>query len=193
MSPTSGPVMKLIALAIFGTTLLVAARAHAEPLLVNCGDEDVMTAGWDSPLTLTYAGEATGDVSIASQHLAFTVPASRTEQNGAIDISGFAETTSIMPDHVELLACAAQSIQPEFKGDADMEAIAIMGCVPQVKPAAEAVKIAATLRLGILPAPDGKAADVILELKRRYVDVKTPAGRDLAIETFPKDCRIATP
>lgn len=193
MSPTSGPVMKLIALAAFGATLLAAAQAHAEPVLVRCADEDVMTAGWDSPLTLTYAGEATGDVTIASEHLAFTVPASRTEQSGGIDISGFAETTSIMPDQAELLACAAQSIQPEFKDDADMEAVAIMGCVPKAKPAAQAVKIVATVRLGILPAQGSQAADVILELKRRYVDVKTPAGRDLAIETFPKDCRITTP
>jgi hypothetical protein len=192
--------LKLFGFVALATTFISAAQAHAEPVVVSCADEDVIHAGWDSPLAVSYTGGQSGEISVKSEHMDLTVPASLSERSTeidgaevkAVDINGSAETAALMPDMEDLLACAARSVQPEFKDDADMVALALMSCAPQAKPGAEGVKIAATVRLGLLPGADGNATDVIVEIKRRYLDVKTPAGEDLVIETFPKDCKLAT-
>ena len=155
--------------------------------------------GWDSPLSVSYAGGPSGDISLKSDHMDLTLPASLSERSAEIngadvritDINGFAETDAVMPDVTELLACAAQNVQPEFKDDADMQALAFMSCAPQTKPGA--AKISATVRLGLWPAAGGTGTEVIVEVKRRYLDVKTALGEDLVIETFPRDCKLTTP
>lgn len=170
-------------------------RANAEPVNVSCAGEDVLNAGWSGPLTISYSGGPEGNMTVKSAHIDMTIPATQTERSREVDgaeviatsILGSGETTSIMPDSAELLACAARNIQPEFNDDTDMQAMALMGCVPQTQPSAAAVKIQATVRIGLLPGDDG----VIVEIKRRYVDALTSAGGELSIETFPKDCKLA--
>ena len=186
--------LKILFLVALAAIALPLHRANAEAVNVSCEGEDVLNAGWNGPLILSYSGGPEGNMSVKSAHIDLTIPASQTERSGEVDgaevntisILGSGETMSTMPDSGELLACAARTIQPEFKDDADMQAMALMGCIPQTQPGAAAVKIQATVRVGLLPGDDG----VIVEIKRRYVDALTPAGGEVSIETFPKDCKL---
>lgn len=190
--------LKILCLVFLATGFSSSLPASAEPITASCADEDVIHPGWDSALSVSYSGGPTGEISVKSDHVDFIIPASMSErtteidgqQVSVIDINGSGEAALAMPDVADVFACVAASTQPEFKGDADMEAVSIMSCAPKAKLSAEGVRTAAVVRLGIWPGENG-ATDVIVEIKRRYVDVKTPTGADLVIDTFPKDCKLA--
>jgi len=177
------------------TILFPFHSANAEVVNVSCVSEDVINAGWNGPLTISYSGGPEGEMSVKSAHIDLILPASQTERSGEVDgaevravsIVGSGETMSTMPDSSALLACASQTIQPEFKDDADMQAMALMGCIPQTELGPVDVKIQATVRVGLLPGDEG----VIVEIKRRYIDALMPAGGEVSIETFPKDCKLS--
>jgi hypothetical protein len=171
----------------------------AEPLIIMCELEDTLNAARAGPLQVTYAGGPEGELAVASEHVTFSVLASQTQRTGTADgaevtvtaIQGSGETTSVMPDPQALLTCAASSVQPEFKDDADMLALSVMGCVPKTSPATSPVPVLASVTLGLIPTAGGAAPDVIVEIKRRYRDAALPSGGPLEIDTFPKNCKLA--
>jgi hypothetical protein len=176
-------------------------RASAEALNIQCGREDILIVDWTGPLTVSYPGGPSGELVVKSDHVTLSLPATLSERTGVVDgkevtargISGSVETDSLMPDAQALLDCAAKSLQPEFKDDADMQALALMGCVPKTAPSAAPVKIHADVTVGFIPQGDGNLESVIVEIKRRYLDIVGPSGGALIIETFPKDCKLTGP
>ena len=171
---------------------------NAQAVSVVCEREDTMVPGWAGSLAVTYAGGPSGAMTVKSEHVSFTVPATQSERSGVVDgvevkatgISGSAETTSLMPDAQALIDCATKSVQPEFKDDKDMQALALTGCVPKTAMGTKPVNVLASVTLGLVPGPDAQAPDVIVEIKRRYLSVASPSGSDVSIDTFPKDCKL---
>lgn len=185
-------------LAIAVLLALAAAPASAAPLMITCENEDFATVDWKGPLKVTYDGEATGTLTIQSQHIALTLPAKKEVRTGELDgkphsvtgITGNADTNAVMPDLAALDACAQSAVQPEFKDDADMYAVARMSCLATTKPGAAPVKVAASVSVALVPGAKAGATDVVVEIKRTYLDKSASPGGAASIETFPKNCAI---
>jgi hypothetical protein len=177
-----------------------AASASAAPLMITCENEDVIALDWKAPLTVTYDGEATGTLTVQSQHIALSLPAKKEVRTGELDgkphsvtgITGNADTNAVMPDLAALDACAQSSIEPELKDDADMYAVAIMSCLSKTKPGATPVKVAASVSVALIPSDEAGAPDVVVEIKRTYLDKSASPGGTASIGTFPKNCAITS-
>lgn len=188
-----------LAMAGLFVTIGMPQLVNAQAVSVVCDREDTMVPGWGGSLGVTYTGGPSGKITVKSDHVSFTVPATQSEKSGLVDgvevmatgISGSAETTSLMPDSQALMDCAMNSVQPEFKDDKDMQTLALMGCVPKAAIGTEPVKVVASVTLSLVPGPDAARPDVIVEIKRRYLNIASPSGDDVSIETFPKDCKLA--
>lgn len=175
--------------------------AGAASLTITCEKEDVIVPGWAAPLTLSYPGGDSGNLTVTSEHVTFSLPAAQTLTSGVVDgvevtattIAGSGETSSLMPDPQALMACVASSLQPEFKDDADVQFTTMLGCVPKVAMGASPIAIHASISLGIFPGSNPDAPDVNVEIKRSYVGIKTPAGNKVTIDTYPKNCKLAGP
>ena len=89
-----------------------------------------------------------------------------------------------------LLACALEAIQPDFKDDPEMLATEIGYCVPKTTIGTSPVAISASVLVGLIPTQDAQAPDIIVEMRRQYIDFTTPAGKDITIETYPKNCKL---
>jgi hypothetical protein len=179
--------------------LVCATRiGGAASLTIACEKEDVMVPGWAAPLTLSYPGGDSGDLAVTAEHVTFSLPAAQTVTTGVVDgaevtattISGSGETSSLMPDPEALMACVASSLQPEFKDDADVQFTTMLGCVPKVAMGASPIAVHASISLGIFPGSNPDAPDVNVEIKRSYVDIKTPTGDKVTIDTYPRNCKL---
>jgi hypothetical protein len=95
-----------------------------------------------------------------------------------------------MPEPQALLDCAMATIQPEFKDDPDMLAMEIANCVPKTAIGASPIIVNASVTIGLIPTQDANAPDVIVEIRRRYVDALTPSGKSIVVETYPGNCKI---
>lgn len=173
--------------------------AWASPIKIACAVADALS-GSGGPLTVSYDGEATGTVTVASEQISFSLPAKKEVRKGELDgkphsvtgITGFSETLTVMPDQAALEACAAKSVQPEFKDDADMVAMAVMSCVKTAPAAAAPVKAQVSVSIALVPN-DGAADDVVVEIKRSYsAPAKVPGGK-ISIDTFPGNCSLLAP
>ena len=167
--------------------------ASAAAIKITCENEDVMAAGWKGPMTVTYDGAASGTLTVKSEHIDLRLPATSKKRTGEIDgksktataIDGFGDTKTVMPDLAALEACAAKSVQPDFKNDADMVAIARMSCLATTAPSAAPVPVTASVTVGLIPGDTAGTPDVIVEIKRTYAD-----ANKTSIETFPKNCAL---
>ena len=176
----------------------ISPAAAAEPISINCENEDVLAANWKGPMTVTYDGEASGTLIVKSDHIDLTLPATSKVRTGEVDgspktataIEGFGETKSVMPDLAALEACAVKTVQPDFKDDADMVAIARISCLVTTPPSAAPVTVKASVTVGLSPGETAGAPDVIVEIKRTYSETTAAAGKAVSIETFPKNCAI---
>ena len=179
---------------------LAAAPASAAPLMITCENEDIIAVDWKAPLTVTYDGEATGTLTIQSQHIALSLPARKEVRTGQLDgkphsvtgIVASADTSAVMPDLAALDACAQSSVQPEFKDDADMYDVAILSCLSKTKPGATPVKVAASVSVALIPGDEAGATDVLVEIKRTYLDKSASPGGTASFGTFPRNCAIVS-
>ncbi len=167
--------------------------AQAAAINFSCEQEDMMTPGWSGPLSISYQD---GQVTVASGHLNFTVPATGSERSGVVDgvevsakgISGAAEIMAAVPEAQALLDCALASLQPEFKSDADMLALAVPACLSKTAPAATPVAMQADISIGLIPNKTAGTPDVIVEISRSYMN-----GPALKLDTFPRNCAVVVP
>jgi hypothetical protein len=181
--------------------LCFSGPVQAEALDVVCEQEDALLQGWTGPLKLSFSGTSGDLLKVDSAHVQLKLPAETAQQIGTIDgrevvstrITASGELPSIMPEPEALKVCAAGTVQPEFKDDADMFALALMGCVAKTAPTASPLAVQASVTVGIVPAAAGQEPDVIIEIKRTYVVATLPSGGALAIETFPKNCKVSGP
>jgi hypothetical protein len=178
-----------------------AYSANDGPLSITCEKEDFQSGSWSGPLTLTYSGGANGELNVESEHLALKLPATVIENTGIVDgvetsttgIRGSNEMPSSMPDPKLLLDCSSKNISPDFKDDPDMQAMEIANCVPNTALSASPILVNASVTVGLIPTSDANAPDVIVEIKRRYVDAVTSLGKAIVIESFPKNCTLKAP
>jgi hypothetical protein len=187
---------------LFLGALLVSASgngAWASSIRIACAAADALSGG-GGPVTVTYDGEAAGTVTVASEQISFSLPAKKEVRMGELDgkphsvtgITGFSETLTAMPEQAALEACAAKSVQPEFKDDADMVAMAVMSCVKTTPAAAAPVKAQVSVSVALVPN-DGAADDVVVEIRRSYsAPAKVPGGK-ISIDTFPGNCSLIAP
>lgn len=182
------------------STIFGSHASRAEPIKVECEKENVLSGTWLGPLKVTYSGGLQGEITITSEHLSQTFPANLTENTGVVDgrevsstaIRGAVDIQTVMPDPKALIECARANIQPEFQDDADMQTVEIANCVSKTTMAPTPINISLNVALGLIPTKDAKAPDVIVEMRRRYVDVVTPLGKDIIIETYPKNCKLSS-
>ena len=171
--------------------------ASAAPLTIECEAEDRMVESWTGPLTISYSGGASGDVTVKSEHVTFSLPATQTGTPAADGtqkptILGSGETSSAMPDPQALKACIDGALPPEQANDEDKQFQALRGCVPKVAMSPSPIGVRASITIivgGLLPGdnPNG----VIVAIKRRYADVRTASGTDVTLRTSPDKCKIA--
>ena len=181
------------------TTVMVQSMGWAQAAtLVKCDTEDTFIEGWKSPITLTYSGGDTGEISVKSDHVNFTVPAhltkDQTDLQGKkverITLLGTAQTTSNMPEPVALNACIAGKLKPEGQTDTDAQANAFLECAGKV-PLAQ-VPVTAHAMIMLLPINDPGKLEPIVQTSRRYLGVKFPWGGDILLETMPGgDCTLS--
>lgn len=163
---------------------------------ITCAKADAMASG-GGPMTVSYDGDATGTITIASAPVNLSVPANKTVKTGTLDgkphsvtgIVGASDGAIPMPDRAALEACAAKNIQPEFKDDADMFAVALLACVSSTPVAAAPVEANASVTIALVPNNGGE--DVVVEIKRTYLEKSAVPGGTISIETFPGDCALA--
>lgn len=173
--------------------------ANAASVIIECTREDMMVPGWTGPLTISYPGGESGDISVTSEHVTFSLPVRRIEMTETVDgtemtatmISGSGATSSAMPDAEALIACATASLRPELKDDADVQALALLGCVPKVVMGASPIAVHADISVGLVPGNNPDAPDVNVQINRTYTDAKALAGGSLTIETYPGHCKLA--
>ncbi|MGO4642420.1 hypothetical protein AB4Z43_28680 [Mesorhizobium sp. 2RAF45] len=180
------------------TTVTVQSMALAQAAtIVKCETEDTFIEGWKSPITLTYTGGDTGEISVESDHVNFSVPAhltkDQTDLQGTkverITMLGTAQTTSNMPEPAALNACIAGELKPEEQADTDAQANAFLKCAGKV-PSVQ-VPVTAHAMIMLLPINDPEKLEPIVQTSRRYLGVKFPWGGDILLETMPGgDCKL---
>jgi len=181
------------------TTVMAQCMTWAQAAtIVKCDTEDTFIEGWKSPITLTYTGADTGEISVRSDHVNFTVPAhltkDQTDLQGTkverITMLGTAETTSNMPEPGALNTCIAGELKPEEQTDTDAQANAFLKCAGKV-PLVQ-VPVTAHAMIMLLPINDPGKLEPIVQTSRRYLDVKFPWGGDILLETMPGgDCKLS--
>jgi hypothetical protein len=181
------------------TTVMVQFAAWAQAAtVVKCETEDTFIEGWKSPITLTYTGGETGEISVQSDHVNFTVPAhltkDQTDQQGVeverITMLGTAQTTSDMPEPAALNACIASELKPEEQTDTDAQANAFLKCAGRVP--LVPVPVTAHAMIMLLPINDPGKLEPIVQTSRKYLGVKFPWGGDILLETMPGgDCKLS--
>lgn len=189
---SSARISVLVALIAFPASPVFAGTVN-----ITCAKADVM-AGGSGPMTVTYDGEATGMITIASGPVNLSVPANKTVRTGTLDgkphsvtgIIGASDGAIPMPDRLALEACASKNIQPEFKDDADMYAVALLSCVSSTPLAAAPVNANASVNIALV-SNSGGGEDVVVEIKRTFLDKSAVPGGTISIETFPGDCALA--
>lgn len=179
---------------LLATVMLVGTPTFAASVKITCDKADALS-GAAGPLTVTYDGEASGTVAVASPSISFSLPAKKEVRSGDLDgkphtvtgITAFGEAMSSMPDQGQLETCAAKSVQPEFKDDADLFAMAVMSCAKTMANGAS-VKIAASVSVALVPG-EGGADDVVVEIKRSYLAPSKSPGGKLSLDAFPGGCK----
>lgn len=174
--------------------LAVSTIAVAGPLRITCAVADSL-AGSGGPLTVTYDGDATGVVTVASQTVNLQLPATKEVRTGELDgkphsvtgIRGSGAGDFTMPDRSALEACAMNNTPAEFKDDADLFAMALLSCMKTTPPSAAPVKANASVSIALVPNA-GAAPDVVVELTRTYVEKSSVPGGVIKLETFPGQC-----
>lgn len=187
----SARIWVLVALIAFPASPVFAGSVN-----ITCAKADVM-AGGGGPMTVTYDGDATGTITIASVPVNLSVPANKTVRTGTLDgkphsvtgIIGASDGAISMPDRVALEACASKNIQPEFKDDADMYSVALLSCVSSTPLAAAPVNANASVNIALVPNNGGE--DVVVEIKRTFLEKSAVPGGTISIETFPGDCALS--
>jgi hypothetical protein len=174
--------------------ICTAHVASAAPLTIACAQEDRMVEGWTGPLTISYTGEATGNVTVKSEHVAFSLPAqtgSATAADGTerATIIGSGETSSVMPDPQALKACMDAALPPEQANDEDKQFQALRECASKVamSPSPIGVQASVTIVVGGL-SPGDDPNGVIVAIKRSYADA---SGANVTIRTSPDNCKVA--
>src|SRR5882762_1941279 len=108
---------------------LGCAPTKAVSLTVKCSTEDTFVVGWNSPLTITYSGGDTGQISVTSDHVAYAVPGHQDERTKEFDgktititrILGAANVSSEMPVPDAILACTSAAVPAKDKNDEDVQ------------------------------------------------------------------------
>lgn len=161
--------------------------ASAATFQITCEQETVGVPEWISPLVITYTGEASGTLTLSSEHLNLSLPGTYRirPEDGAKVIDGFADTEATMPDLAQLDACTAARVPADLKGDADAYNITSMSCLGSTPPSAGPVPIRASVRVGVLPTKEA-----IVEIKRTYQAASAGPGGAMYIETYPKNCSL---
>lgn len=190
----------LLQVALAGFSCLAGlGTAMAEPIKIVCAGEDTLQQGWTGPLTIIYSGGEAGEVTIASEHLAFTAPANLRQSKetaggvemNLVSISGAVEAGMAMPDPEALRACIAENIAPEFKDDADVTFVTLLSCLPKTPNAASPQLAHGNVRIGLISETGQAVPDVIVEISRRYIGETLANGEAIKFDHFPRDCTLA--
>lgn len=195
MTQPSFSVMRWIVLAAIVT--MPAPPVLAGAIKITCAKADTI-AGGGGAMTVTYDGDATGTVTIASAPVSLSIPATKTVRTGTLDgkphsvtgITGATEGAFAMPDRAALEACASKSVQPEFKDDANMYSVALLSCSTSTPLSTAPVKASAAVSIALVPAESG-GDDVVVEIKRTYTEKSPVPSGTVSIDTFPGDCTLA--
>ncbi len=180
--------LRAVAPAIVVVSMLSASdSALAESIAISCEKETITVPEWKNPLSISYEGAENGTLAIKAEHTEFSLPASfrMHAEDGTRMIEAFAETTAVMPDLAALDGCTAAKIPADLKGDADFYNVTSMSCLGVTAASAAPVRITASVRIGILPP-----ADVIVEMKRTYLDASAGPGGVMYVETYPANCKV---
>ena len=168
--------------------------AQAAKIVIACQKSDIMNSAWAGPMTLDYAGEETGTLTVKAAFGEMTLPAAKKGhetqigQGQAIDGFGMMETT--MPDLAALESCIASKMAPGEDSNDDSYLNARDACLSDTPPSTAPVKVKGQVKVGLIPGDMPEEVAVIVEVRRTY-DAQTngPKGTT-TIESFPANCSI---
>lgn len=185
----TGSVASLALLALAG------CPAAAATLTVTCERADVIVPAWNGPLTITYTGAAEGTLQLTGPYGDMSLPAklvahAMADGTEARAIKAFGDTTSTMPDLVALEACIATKIEPSQGADNDSYLNGRDMCLAQTPPTPAPIPMTGQIDIGIFPGKTITTSEVVIEMKRIYLDTtKGPGGRTV-IGSFPGTCSL---
>ena len=178
---------------LFAMALALAASGAcgafaADVVQINCVRSGAFTAGWDEPLQVTYSGDESGTLAIASTGVALSLPANKQIRTGELDgkphsvtyITGNADTEALMPNLAALEACAASHIQPEFKDDPDMYELSVRSCLDTTPATNTPIPVSASFTIVLVPQSNSPH-DVIFEIKRTYAEKSVAPGSAMTV------------
>lgn len=169
----------------------LASPAIAGSVKITCtkAEADWMAGG---PTTVTYDGDQSGTITIASAAINLSLPATKEVHSGTVfgkpftttRIDGRAEAEMVMPDQAALEDCAAKNTPADFAGDAGMFAIAISSCAKSAPLAPAPVKVGAMVAIVLIPSDD----TVGVVITRTYREKTNAAGGATSLEASAGDC-----
>jgi hypothetical protein len=170
-------------------SLAAAPSRSGEVIGIACEKESTTTPGWGDVLTANYEGDETGRLIVDAAHTRLELAATKSirAEDGAVSLLAGGEVAAIMPDLERLDACTAENVPAEFAEDPDFYNVASMGCLETVEMGAEPVAVRASVNIGIL-----SEEDVIVEIRRTYLDPSSGPGGVAYIETYPTGCTVVT-
>lgn len=175
-----------------------ATPAIAGAIAISCEIENSMAAS-GGPLTLSYEGAESGTLKLRSKRINIEMPATKEVRKGTLDgkphtvtgIRGAIESVTAMPSQQALEDCVAKNTSPEFKDDADIASVTLLTCMKTVPHAATPVKAATSVSIALVPSDEARGADdVVVEIKRTYLEKSSVPGGTISLETYPGRCTL---
>jgi hypothetical protein len=187
---------------IFFSVSGLATSASAETVALKCAPEasDAAHLSKDD-MTLTYEGGDSGTLTVKGSLGDMTLPATKSVRTGsvegvndgkpysAIGIKGAGDATASMPEKAALAACIASKPVPEPLTLEEFAPMALMSCLPTVKPGVAKVPITASIEIAVVEV----LKMVTIAIKRTYSDTDKSPGGPMTLETFAGNCSVVKP
>lgn len=177
-----------LSLAIGGCT-----AGAAETMSIRCEADAV--AGGIPALSLTYEGDDSGTLTIASSLGEMVLPATREEREGenegakytVIGITASGPANLLISDKAAMEACIAGRTPGEQANDPDFVTMAADACRREVPLATARLPINARAEIAVMEAPG-----VYVYLTLTYADKSNVPGEHITIETLPPPSCVVT-
>ena len=172
---------------------LASCPASAATLTVTCERSDVIVSAWNGPTTITYTGSAEGTLQLKASYGEMSLPAklvphAMADGTPARAIRAFGDTSSTMPDLAALEACISTKIEPGQEDDKDSYYNGRDACLAQTPPTPAPIPMTGQVDIGIFPGETPSAFELVVEIKRIYLEkTKAPGGRT-QLDSFPGQC-----
>lgn len=182
---------------------LLSAPAGAETIALTCTPHDVgaPTDAAAGALTLSYAGEAAGVLTVNGPLGEMALPATKETREGVVEgvndgkpytvtgIRGSGPVVVLMPDKSAIEACVTDKLKPDGAADADLAFMAVLSCTGAAAQGANPVPVIASVEIALTSTAPGQWEILTVYMKRTFAEPSKLPGGKITIESDPR-CEI---